>query len=107
MATNKIRTNIYIDKDIKEQAQKLFSTFNISLSDAINLFLTQSVLNRGIPFEVKVPNKETQKAIKEARKSKDREALLNKYSNLVEPHPSLTKEDIKNIVEDEDLIYED
>ena len=46
MATNKIRTNIYIDKDIKEQAQKLFSTFNISLSDAINLFLTQSVLNK-------------------------------------------------------------
>ena len=25
MATNKIRTNVYIDKDVKEQAQKLFS----------------------------------------------------------------------------------
>jgi len=107
MATNKIRTNIYIDKDIKEEAQKLFSKFNISLSDAINLFLTQSVLNRGIPFEVKIPNRETQQTIKEAREIKNREALLNKYSNLVKPHPSLTKEDIRKIVEDEDLIYED
>jgi DNA-damage-inducible protein J len=79
MATNKIRTNIYIDKDIKEEAQKLFSTFNISLSDAINLFLTQSVLNRGIPFEIKIPNEETQQAIQEARTSKNMEKV--KYYN--------------------------
>ena len=75
MATNKIRTNIYIDKDIKEEAQKLFSTFNISLSDAINLFLTQSVLNRGIPFEIKIPNEETQQAIQEARIGKNMEKV--------------------------------
>ena len=75
MATNKIRTNIYIDKDIKEEAQKLFSTFNISLSDAINLFLTQSVLNRGIPFEIKIPNEETQQAIQEARTGKNMEKI--------------------------------
>jgi DNA-damage-inducible protein J len=75
MATNKIRTNIYIDKDIKEQAQKLFSTFNISLSDAINLFLTQSVLNKGIPFKIEIPNEETQQAIQEARIGKNMEKV--------------------------------
>ena len=75
MATNKIRTNIYIDKDIKEEAQKLFSTFNISLSDAINLFLTQSVLNKGIPFKIEIPNKETQQAIQEARIGKNMEKV--------------------------------
>ena len=75
MATNKIMTNIYIDKDIKEQAQKLFSTFNISLSDAINLFLTQSVLSKGIPFEIKIPNEETQQAIQEARTGKNMEKI--------------------------------
>jgi DNA-damage-inducible protein J len=75
MATNKIRTNIYIDKDIKEEAQKLFSTFNISLSDAINLFLTQSVLSKGIPFEIKIPNEETQQAIQEARTGKNMEKI--------------------------------
>jgi DNA-damage-inducible protein J len=75
MATNKIRTNIYIDKDIKEQAQKLFSTFNISLSDAINLFLTQAVLNRGIPFKIEIPNEETQQTMKEARSGKNMEKI--------------------------------
>ena len=75
MVTNKIRTNIYIDKDIKEEAQKLFSTFNISLSDAINLFLTQSVLNKGIPFKIEIPNKETQQAIQEARIGKNMEKV--------------------------------
>ena len=75
MATNKIRTNVYIDKSIKAQAQELFSTFNISLSDAINLFLTQSVLNRGIPFKIEIPNEETQQAIKEARMGKNMETI--------------------------------
>ena len=75
MATNKIRTNVYIDKDVKEQAQKLFSQFNISLSDAINLFLTQSVLNKGIPFKIEIPNEETQEAIKEARVGKNMEKI--------------------------------
>ncbi len=75
MATNKIRTHIYIDRDIKEQAQKLFSQFNISLSDAINLFLTQSVLNKGIPFRIEIPNEETQQAIKEAREKKNMQEI--------------------------------
>ena len=54
---------------------KLFSTFNISLSDAINLFLTQSVLNKGIPFKIEIPNEETQQAIQEARIGKNMEKV--------------------------------
>ncbi len=71
----KVRTNIYIDKDIKEEAQKLFKKFHISLSDAINLFLTQSVLNQGIPFRIEIPTKETQKAIKEAKNRENLEEV--------------------------------
>jgi len=71
MTSNKIRTNIYINEEIKIEAQKLFKKFNISLSDAINLFLTQSVLNQSIPFKIEIPNKETQKVIKEARENKN------------------------------------
>jgi len=71
MISNKIRTNIYINEEIKIEAQKLFKKFNISLSDAINLFLTQSVLSQSIPFKIEIPNKETQKVIKEARENKN------------------------------------
>lgn len=38
----KIKTNIYIDKKIKEETQKFFKKIHISLSDAINLFLFKS-----------------------------------------------------------------
>jgi len=33
--------------------------------------------------------------------------LIQEYYALVKPHHSLTKEDIKNIIENEDLLYED
>ncbi len=64
-ASQKVRTNIYLDKDIKEQAKELFKKFHISLSDAVNLFLSQSVLEQGLPFQVKIPNAETIKAMQE------------------------------------------
>jgi DNA-damage-inducible protein J len=65
MTTQKVRTNIYIDQQIKTEAKELFKKFHISLSDAINLFLTQSVLEQGLPFQVKIPNTETIKAIED------------------------------------------
>ena len=43
----------------------MFKKLHISLSDAINLFLTQSVLEQGLPFQVKIPNTETIKAIED------------------------------------------
>ena len=42
-----------------------------ALSEAFNIFLTQSVLERGIPFEIKIPNDETLEAIKDARANKN------------------------------------
>ncbi|MEA2100346.1 MAG: type II toxin-antitoxin system RelB/DinJ family antitoxin, partial [Campylobacterota bacterium] len=41
--------------------------YGVSLSDAINMFLTQSVMERGLPFEMKIPNDETIRAIEDAR----------------------------------------
>jgi len=66
-APTKIRTNVYLDAEIKKQAKEVFKKYGVSLSDAINIFLTQSVLEKGLPFEMKIPNDETQKAIEEAR----------------------------------------
>jgi len=67
MTASKVRTNVYLDSDMKEQAKQIFKKYGVSLSDAINIFLTQSVMERGLPFEVKLPNNETIKAIEDAR----------------------------------------
>jgi len=70
-ASNKIRTNVYLDADIKRKAQEIFKEYGMGLSDAFNIFLAQAVMQRGIPFEVKIPNKETAQAIKDAREEKN------------------------------------
>ena len=42
--------NIRIDKQIKNQADVLFQSMGLSLSSAINLFLTQSVIQGKLPI---------------------------------------------------------
>ncbi|MEA1893004.1 MAG: type II toxin-antitoxin system RelB/DinJ family antitoxin [Campylobacterota bacterium] len=69
--TAKVRTNVYLDSEMKAKAQKIFKIYGMGLSDAFNMFLSQSVLERGIPFQIKIPNDETIKAIEDARNSKN------------------------------------
>ncbi|MCB9510272.1 MAG: type II toxin-antitoxin system RelB/DinJ family antitoxin [Deferribacteres bacterium] len=45
-----------IDPEIKAQAQEILNTLNITLSEAISMYLTQVALQKGIPFELKIPN---------------------------------------------------
>lgn len=61
--------NVRIDPETKLSAEKLFSSFGITVSDAINIFLRKSIMEGGLPFEVKQPryNAETETAMKEAR----------------------------------------
>ena len=74
-ATHKVRTNVYLDADIKAKAQEIFKQYGIGLSDAFNMFLSQSVLERGIPFEIKIPNQETIEAIEDARNNRNMETI--------------------------------
>lgn len=61
--------NIRIDPEIRTGAEQLFSRFGITLTDAINIFLRQSLMVGGLPFEMRQPgyNAETEAALQEAR----------------------------------------
>jgi DNA-damage-inducible protein J len=50
-------SNIFarIDPEIKEQAEQILEQLGIPMSNAIGLFLRQVVMQRGIPFEMKLP----------------------------------------------------
>ncbi|MCI8306695.1 MAG: type II toxin-antitoxin system RelB/DinJ family antitoxin [Lachnospiraceae bacterium] len=48
-------TQIRIEKNTKKQAVELLEGLGINLSDAVNMFLKQVILQNGIPFEVKYP----------------------------------------------------
>ena len=49
--------NLYarIEPDVKEQAEGILATLGIPASNAINMFYKQIILQRGLPFEVKIP----------------------------------------------------
>jgi DNA-damage-inducible protein J len=59
--------NIRIDPKTKESVEKLYSNFGITITDAVNMFLHQSLLTGGLPFSVKLPepNATTLAAMKE------------------------------------------
>jgi DNA-damage-inducible protein J len=58
--------HVRIDETIKQQASETLQAMGLSLSDAIRVFLTRVVSEQKIPFELRVPNKDTLEAIKEA-----------------------------------------
>jgi DNA-damage-inducible protein J len=62
---------VRIDSEIKDGAERLFSAFGITVSDAVNMFLRQSLLTGGLPFELRQPrySAETEAAMQEARDS--------------------------------------
>lgn len=49
--------NLYarIEPDVKEQAENILNALGISASNAINMFYKQIILQRGIPFDLKMP----------------------------------------------------
>lgn len=46
-----------VKPEIKEQAEIVLEQLGIPMSNAVGMFLTQVVIQQGIPFEVKLPSK--------------------------------------------------
>jgi DNA-damage-inducible protein J len=55
-----------IEPELKEEVLSIFQTLGLSLTEAINLFFHMVKLNRGLPFEIKIPNEETLQAMEDA-----------------------------------------
>ena len=77
----KTNTNISLDSELKKEAVMLFKDFGLDLSTAISLFLSQSVREQRIPFEItrEIPNKITRDAYKEVE---DMETNSDKFDTF-------------------------
>ncbi|HRF56559.1 MAG TPA: type II toxin-antitoxin system RelB/DinJ family antitoxin [Campylobacterales bacterium] len=64
-------TSMKLDPIVKREAQEIFATLGLTLGEAVNLFLNQVRLRRGIPFDIEIPNAESQKIFHEIRKGKN------------------------------------
>jgi DNA-damage-inducible protein J len=59
-----------IDTDTKERAADALGAMGLSISDAIRLLMLRVADERRLPFEVKVPNATTRKAMTELEAGK-------------------------------------
>ena len=46
-----------VEPELKEQVERVLSKLGIPMANAVNLFLHQIVLQKGIPFDVKLPQR--------------------------------------------------
>lgn len=60
-----------IESHLKENVEGLLAELGLSTSDAITMFFKQIELHKGIPFEIKLPNKETIEVFNATDQGKD------------------------------------
>jgi DNA-damage-inducible protein J len=79
------RVEARIEPELKAAAEAVFSRIGLSSAQAIRIFYRQVELHQGIPFEGRVPNKATLKAMRDAEQRRN----LKRYKNLAEFKKSL------------------
>lgn len=62
---------------LKEEVESIFSELGITSTEAINMFYKQVRLRKGIPFEIKIPNKVTRKTFDDSDNKKNRKSFKN------------------------------
>ncbi len=65
---SKVQTSLRIDEKSLNEAKVILNSLGMNFTEAVNVFTSMVVQTQGLPFEVKIPNKETVEAIKQARK---------------------------------------
>jgi DNA-damage-inducible protein J len=67
MATTSM-VHIRVDQKVKAKAAKTLAAMGLTVSDAVRLLLTRVASEKALPFEVRVPNRETAAAMKAAER---------------------------------------
>lgn len=60
-----------IEPELKVEAETIFNELGLSITEAITLFYRQIKLRRGLPFEVRIPNRTTLQTFKDTDEGKN------------------------------------
>jgi DNA-damage-inducible protein J len=74
--------HVRVDGKVKDTAAKALAAMGMSVSDAVRILLVRVATEKALPFEVRVPNTTTVKAMRaadrrEGKRYASAEALLN------------------------------
>lgn len=76
----KSQTSLRLEEETLTEAKAILKSLGLNFSEAVNIFASMVVQQKGLPFDVKLPNDETLKAMKEAKRGEgesiDFEAFL-------------------------------
>ena len=67
-----------VEPELKANAEKVLKRLGISTTEAISLFLSQIRLQKGLPFDVKIPNKTTLETFRKTDEGKE----INEYKSV-------------------------
>lgn len=70
---SKVQTSLRLDEDKLIQAKEILSQLGMNFTEAVNIFTSMVVARHGMPFEVRIPNKETENVLKDIRAGKNSE----------------------------------
>ena len=59
-----------IQPEIKQKAEDILQRLGLSPTEAIRMFYTQITLRNGLPFDVTIPNEETEKTLRDSRRGR-------------------------------------
>lgn len=74
--------NARVENKLKKNAERVLKRVGVKTSDAVGMFLQQVVLHEGLPFEVRIPNKESRRAIREFRAGKKRKVYTGSTKEI-------------------------
>jgi len=67
--------NARIKPELKTDVEAILSQLGITTTQAITMFFEQVKMNKGIPFELKIPNADTLEAMEDARANRNMESI--------------------------------
>ena len=61
--------NIRVNDEVKKEAETIFKSLGLNMSVEMNLFVKKCINEKGIPFDLKIPNRETIEAMEGTKKN--------------------------------------
>ena len=97
MATTTVKDtnfNMRMNKQKKLSLEELYGSLGMTLAEAVNIFFEKSLMEGGIPFDVRVPryNRETEAAIQEAKDIMNGKKHVKSYATASELFAELDEE---------------
>jgi len=63
--------NVRVREEIKANAEKVLAELGLTMSEAINVYLRQIALRRGLPFAIRLPNRKTVRAMRDIQERRN------------------------------------